>query len=413
MQPITRNPQILIMNPLVSASYLSEQMKSAGFPCTALYTYMATETPAYCRPDPTLFDKQIYVETDEFLDVLQAFQPQDYLYVLNGCEESTSLTDYITRLHFKPWWNDPRTSRRRFDKYEMQVALAEAGLPSIRQVKIHSSWTDRDFQERLGSFCFPAFCKPVLGYGSLGAFAATSIAEVRRGMDEHQQGLKMEYVVQELVCGKEYIIDTFSAEGMHYVCSVQKNQKELIHNRPLYRITEVEKNPEIILKCEDYAIKVLDALELRNGPAHIEIFLQEDGSIRLIELNNRVSGGRGVVNKLATLCGLTSQDAALRQLLKCGRILPTPCDAATGLTRGIVLYKLNGGAVADPTPKLDAFKTVREVIMLRPVGEELSPCPRPSLLDAVCIILLHDQNEELVNCETQAIFAGERIGALP
>ncbi|KXF77945.1 hypothetical protein ATN84_24840 [Paramesorhizobium deserti] len=388
-------------------------MKSAGCPCTALYTGMASQVPEYCRPDPTLFDKQIHVETDDIFDVLEVFQPQDYSYVLNGSEESTSLTDYITRLYFKAWSNDPRTSRRRVDKYEMQVALAEAGLPSIRQVKVHSSWTDRDFQERLDNFCFPAFCKPALGYGSLGAFAASSIADIRHGMDAHRQDREMEYVIQELVSGKEYIIDTFSAEGTHHICSIQKNQKELIHNRPLYRITEVEKDPEITLKCEDYAIKLLNALDLRNGPAHIEIFLQEDGSIKLIEINNRISGGRGVVNKLATLSGLTSQDAALRQLLKFGRVLPAPCDAATGLTRGLVLYKLNGGIVYDPTPKLDMFKTVRETIMLKPAGEELPACQQPSLLDAVCIILLHDQDEGLVESETQAIFAGERMGLLP
>ncbi|WP_407866705.1 acetyl-CoA carboxylase biotin carboxylase subunit family protein [Phyllobacterium phragmitis] len=388
-------------------------MKSADFPCTALYTGMASQVPGYCRPDPTLFDKQIHVESDNLLDVLEAFQPQDYSYVLNGSEESTFITDYITCLYFRTWSNDPRSSRRRIDKYEMQTALAEAGLPSIRQVKVCSSWTDSDLRKHLESFCFPAFCKPAFGYGSLGAFAAASLAEVKQGMDEHRQHREMEYVIQELICGKEYIIDTFSAEGIHHVCSIHKNQKELIQNRPLYRITEVEKDPEIILRCENYAVELLNALDFRNGPAHIEIFLQENGSIKLIEINNRISGGRGVVNKLAMLSGLTSQDAALRQLLKFGRVFPAPCDAAAGLARGLVLYKLTGGTVYDPMPKLDTFKTVRETIMLKAVGEELPACPQPSLLDAVCIILLHDHDEELVESETKAIFAGERMGILP
>lgn len=404
---------ILIINPLVSSFYLSEQMKRAGVPCTALYTRMAANTSEYCQPHPTLFDKQIYVRTDDLPDVLAAFRPQDYSYVLNGCEESTSLTDCITHFHFGAWSNDPKTSKRRFDKYEMQIALAEAGLPNVRQVKVHSSWSMADFHSCLENFEFPVFCKPAFGYGSLGAFAAESISDVKKEIDEHRRRQDISYLIQEFITGIEYIIDTFSVNGVHYVCSIHKNQKEFIHKTPIYRITEVERDKNIIDKCETYAINILNALHLKNGPAHIEVFLQEDGSIKLIELNNRISGGRGAVNKLATLCGLTSQDAALRQLLKFGKISPAPSNTAAGLARGIVLYKLGGGIVTNPTAKLSALKTVREVIMLKPVGEELSICHRPSLLDAVCIILLHDQDEQLVEMETKVILSSESAGMLP
>ncbi|MFM0515355.1 ATP-grasp domain-containing protein [Paraburkholderia sp. RL17-373-BIF-A] len=403
---------VLVINPFSSPEYLASALRKLGMPCTALYTAKALA----CLDDLALsaspFDRTICVDSDEFEIVARHTIPEQYACILNGAEESTQLTDGLTERFFPHLSNGLETSSLRFDKYLMQEAVRQAGLPAILQTRISipSDWNA--VEQELQRVSFPVFCKPNVGYGSIGAFRADSMASLKEDFDALSAGQQQEYLVQELVSADEYLIDTFSAAGSHHVCSVFKYRKQTINDTPLYRSAELVKDHATWQRCCEYVARLLPALGFRFGFAHIEIFICADGQIRLVELNNRISGAHGTFNRMTEFNGLTSQVSALHQFLKGNRVRTPLPQSGQAESRSLFLFRFAAGRIMDPRRALDRFHSVRNVLMLRPVGESVERPARISLMDAVCIVELQAEHISDIDRDAEAIHALEARGEL-
>jgi hypothetical protein len=99
-------------------------------------------------------------------------------------------------------------------------------------------------------------------------------------------------VIQEYVKGVEYVVDSFSYEGIHTINGICKYHK--IDNGPFFAVYDhMQWLPMSDPKCSeivDYARTVLSAVGMRFGAAHIEIMLTADGP-KLIEIGARPHGG--------------------------------------------------------------------------------------------------------------------------
>jgi L-amino acid ligase len=113
--------------------------------------------------------------------------------------------------------------------------------------------------------------------------------------------LVTELIVEEILKGKEYVVDSMSLNGRHCISGIYCYEKEIVDNHPIYRSTTlVECVSKEAIQLKNYALQVLDVLEFRNGAAHMELFLTKTGP-KLVEINPRIHGAYGFSNKLCKL----------------------------------------------------------------------------------------------------------------
>jgi len=406
--------KILLVNPSSSQEYLSDKFKSANIECVALYITDRDEIDPYSAPSSELFDKQIFVASSmskNIETVLAQLNGYAFDYVINGTEEATHITDQIATKLIPQYANSPSTSNLRVNKFDMQESLRQAGFSNISQLMINLSEMDAvALQKQVNSY--PVFCKPNDGCGSRGAFAAFSHSELNKKLnDARENGFeKSDYLIQEMLTGVEYVVDVFSAKGQHAISSIIRYHKILEDGVPVYRYAELETDPAIWEKCANFACNyVLPALDVQNGFSHNEFMITDSGEIKLIELNNRISGAKGMCNKMAALCNLIPQDALLINYLKSGELRSSQIAHRTGFSRTLILFKLDNTPLRDPTTGLAEFKSVKEVIMLKEVGESnLIADKFNGIYSACCIVILHSNYYSELVGECDQIFELEK-----
>jgi hypothetical protein len=100
-------------------------------------------------------------------------------------------------------------------------------------------------------------------------------------------------IIEELLQGKEYVIDSASRDGVHKVVMVWNEDL-----RPGNGVTDLffgfkvmDPNDQKIQVLIDYANKVLDAVGVRNGASDMEVFwLEEEDRPCVVDLNARWTG---------------------------------------------------------------------------------------------------------------------------
>jgi dapdiamide synthase len=103
--------------------------------------------------------------------------------------------------------------------------------------------------------------------------------------------IKDEYVIQECLEGRHYVVNTVSVDGAHFVTDIWH---DVNHHEDTYLIDEysdsVSRDAAEFNTLSMYVCDVLDALQIRNGAAHTEVMLTAKGP-RLIETGARLAGG--------------------------------------------------------------------------------------------------------------------------
>jgi len=100
-----------------------------------------------------------------------------------------------------------------------------------------------------------------------------------------------ELIAQEFLSGQQYLINSVSHDGQHRIAEIWRfdsSYEEGIHIYDKQELLEGTGDPQDSLV--DYATRVLGALGIRYGAAHVEIMLTERGPI-LIECAARITGG--------------------------------------------------------------------------------------------------------------------------
>lgn len=191
--------------------------------------------------------------------------------------------------------NDPSTSAVRRDKFLMNEALRERGVPAVRQ------WRGDNADLLVALFeeaaTYPAVAKPLASAGTDGVYICVSADELRRAivriLSRHDLfGRPNEAVlVQEYLHGEEYIVDTVSQAGRHHVVGIWRYAKRTIEGG--HRIYDLDvlvpqSTPDARRRA-DYVRRALDAVGIQDGPAHAEVIDTPNGP-RLVEVGARLSG---------------------------------------------------------------------------------------------------------------------------
>ncbi len=90
-------PSIIVINPISSPKYLSEELKKYGINCVAIFTALKEKILPYFQASRDLFDQQIYLDSPSVDDVAailaETFSREKSLY---GFSELFSNRHYLS-----------------------------------------------------------------------------------------------------------------------------------------------------------------------------------------------------------------------------------------------------------------------------------------------------------------------------
>jgi hypothetical protein len=186
-----------------------------------------------------------------------------------------------------PLWNARR------NKLAMSNAVKKAGLRSVKEKEV-SKWSEaKDYLESLNPPLSPAnqvVFKILEGSSSLGVTKIHSLKQAKEVWYSQAYAAVKSIVIQECLKGKEYVIDSASRDGVHKVIMVY--HEDLRPGNGIfdlyYGFLTMDPRDEKTKAIIDYANKVLDATDLRNGASDMEVFwLEDEGTPCVVDLNAR------------------------------------------------------------------------------------------------------------------------------
>lgn len=258
-------------------------------------------------PTAPLFHCDYFVPyTNDLQNTLQELQKLDVAYIITGYESAVCFADKLNDFLGLPS-NGISKSLARRDKYVMHQTVEQFGLRVPKQRKI-SCAEESLVWKQTNQIEYPIVIKPLSSAGADGFNLVHTdkelidVVEKLIGSQNIFGELNKEVLVQEYINGDEYIVNTVSVDGQHYVTDVWVYNKGSVNDASIVDfdsklLAYEEVNPELI----KYAKGVLNALEYRVGPAHMEIKIDDKGQPTLIEVGARLAGvyGHRVIQQCA------------------------------------------------------------------------------------------------------------------
>lgn len=336
-------------------------------------------------------------------------------FVVAGSESGVLLADELSAALGTPGNGMTRPTARR-DKYEMARAVQDAGLAVAAAFATPDARRAAAWAEDLGSW--PVVLKPLASAGTDNVRICHSAEQVAR---EHaaimasadRYGARNETVlVQEFLHGDEYFVNTVSRDGVHHLVEVWRYHKRAIAGgRWMYDHEEpVRLESPGVAGLVDYALAVLDALEIRNGAAHTEVMLTPTGPV-LVESGARMGGSHNPdvvsrcigTNQVECLALAIARPAEVIQ-----RRLPT--YQPRSYLRYVTLISPDDGVV----PDVDGFAPVRalpsflEMVLTIAANQ---PAPRTvDLATSMGYVYLESDDPEQVEADYKQLRAWEENG---
>lgn len=206
-------------------------------------------------------------------------------------------------------------------KNEMHNKLAQRGLRSIKGKVIHSLNEAMEFYD--SENLKEVVIKPIYSAGSASVRICLNRDEMIESInhifdDVNYYGDEIdEILIQEMINGTEYIVNTVTHKGIHRVTLVWKYNKVRTSEGAIVYDSCETVNELSLGEAEmvEYAYKVADALEIQYGPVHGEYMIDENGPV-LIEVNCRPCGGSMPAEFLDRISGQHETDSILDSYLK-------------------------------------------------------------------------------------------------
>jgi biotin carboxylase len=193
------------------------------------------------------------------------------------------------------------------DKWQMRRHLNAMGLSPVAAAV---GRTEEDLRAFVGEHGLPVVVKPTREAGSICVLAARDEAELSMVVARYRElagtfdaevlaGPLDEFLVEEYLDGPEVSVESLSFDGRHVVVGVTDKVVggglgfvEVGHSMP-------SRHPSAMLdQAEALVHAFLDAVGLREGPAHTELKLTARGPV-IVESHNRVGGDK--IGELAEL----------------------------------------------------------------------------------------------------------------
>ncbi|MBN2689132.1 MAG: ATP-grasp domain-containing protein [Gammaproteobacteria bacterium] len=287
---------IIIVGAYSSGAKLAKYFLEHGYKCIHVTSQKVWEI---ARLHKTFIAKDFYANyiiddehaLDELICKLSKFNIKA---VIAGSEPSVILADKIAS-YFDVYKNDLSKTMARRNKYFMIEEIRKAGLRAPAQLKTNCkhdavSWLQRNGYKNV-------IIKPLASSSSDSVYKCSNKDEVSCAVDaiightDLYNEVNNEALVQEYIDGAEYIVNSVSSRGKHYITDIWKGYS----NTP--NLISTDSYADLVRSCDDhydaiceYTKKVLDAIGIINGSAHTELRVSSDGSPCIIEVGARLAG---------------------------------------------------------------------------------------------------------------------------
>lgn len=275
----------------------------------------------------------ISIEKAKELDLQPVFltnNPERYVDLhKQGCEIMTCDTNNISKLiatidhHFKLEEIKGITTTSEFYIHTVSVLTEKYNLngnhsyvmgnvrnkASVRELLKHSNvlyqptyFIIESVESLMGikdEILFPCIVKPVDDSGSNGVLQCNDFETLKTQAKEllsieinvRNQERTGQVLIEELVEGQEYSVETFSYKGSHQVIGITRKLVEgapfFVENGHVFPAPDIERDSKFI---QNGVMEILNTLNWEEGPAHIEFKIKDD-KIFLVEFNGRLAGG--------------------------------------------------------------------------------------------------------------------------
>jgi biotin carboxylase len=374
----------------------------------------------------------------EFPDAWMSYNPDDFLvdiahegdigktatelrslgvdFVVAAADSGVLLADELSAVLRTPG-NGMRTPEARRNKFKMQFAVRQAGLAGPDSFVSSSvgeilSWI-RDGAR------WPAVLKPLSSAGADNVILCHSTDEVRLGArkimaSSDRYGRRNEAVLsQQYLAGDEYCVNSVSRRGVHRIVDAWRYTKQTANGRPLYDYEDlISLDDPAMRRVAEFALRVLDILEIRNGAGHTEVMMTGKGPF-LIECAARPAGG--VMPGLVSRCIGTSQvDSLAYAIAFPDEFISTPQSRYRSPVhlRCVNLISPGNGTMPppgrwEPIRRLGSFA---DLVLSSPEGSRLSrtvdlaTCPGFLYLASEDAALIHEDYQRLRQLETSGLY---------
>jgi hypothetical protein len=228
-------------------------------------------------------------DLDMLLNELRKFPLE---FIITGSEPGVELTDILNNILGLPG-NEIGLSKARRNKYLMIEALKKNNLLTTDQIcsgEINAilEWTNNKW---------PVVLKPISSAGSDGVSFCDNKTKLLKAFNtligkENKFGIINEQLlVQRFIEGDEYVVNTVSYSGCHYISEIWEIKK-IIEQGGGYvydigNLLENEGSRQALLS--GYVVEVLNSLGIKYGAAHHEVIITKNGPI-LVEVGARPAG---------------------------------------------------------------------------------------------------------------------------
>lgn len=220
--------------------------------------------------------------------------------VVNGLDSTLVFADAI-QAHILGLELDLAASFVRLNKFEVNEALRTAGVPSVPTVRITRACDVATFERAVVALGSPFIAKPARDTaGMAGVEVLENIDGLKDYVERHlgqANGYYPDRAISEIVVQqymspsryREFTIDFLSVDGVHECVGISENQKDA---KGVFRATvtfDTTANAAFSV-VTDYVRRCLDALDVRWGFSHNEVFWDMAEEVFLVETNNRYAG---------------------------------------------------------------------------------------------------------------------------
>jgi len=180
------------------------------------------------------------------------------------------------------------------------------GVKTSKYIVVNSEKEIRE--EKLKNLCYPLVIKPSRGMGSMGVIRANNYGELinaakivnefnekrLNNLIENDRVDRGKIVIEEYIDGKEYAVETFSLNGQVLILSIgYKGYPVGPYFEESIYIAKSQLESEILQKIEHTVTTAVIAANIIDGPAHVELRVNQDGEPYILEIGARI-GGSGV-----------------------------------------------------------------------------------------------------------------------
>ncbi|MFG2408004.1 ATP-grasp domain-containing protein [Streptomyces brevispora] len=398
VQGLPGNPCIVMVDAYAGVRSLVLEFLRQG--CSVVRVQSTRETPYVYISAPYVAEDFIADIThegdaDATAKAVAAFAP---VAVVSGGEIGVELADLLADRLGLPG-NGTALSAARRDKHLMVETVRAAGLRAARQLFATDARELAAWHRDLGG---RVVVKPPRSAGGQGvtfcdtpqesAAAFRALADADDVFSQPNNGA----VAQEYLAGTEYMVNTVSRDGRHHVCDVWRTGRAS-RNGVLDlcdALSLIDSASRVVEPLTDYAFRVLDALGIRHGPAHLEIRMTPAGPC-LVEVGARIAGG-GIPAAAGLGIGESQLEWTVDAFLR-----PERFHERAGTPYEIRRYAAIYGMVSPVEGVLRGYEGTEEIERLESL-HTLTPLVRPGqrirrtvddLTYPVIVTLLHELDE--------------------